>query len=58
MFRFFESLVDPYPMHEPEAPPRRLWAFVLHYSRPVLPWLVAPPEKQQTPLRQTTPVGH
>ena len=41
MFRFFESLVDPYPMREPEAPPRRLWAFVLHYSRPVLPWLVA-----------------
>src|SRR5690606_4036640 len=41
MFRFFDSLVDPYPMREPEAPPRRLWAFVLHYSRPVLPWLVA-----------------
>ncbi|MCX7555678.1 ABC transporter ATP-binding protein [Xanthomonadaceae bacterium JHOS43] len=39
MFRFFESLVDPYPMAEPQAPPRRLLPFILHYSKPVLPWL-------------------
>ncbi len=40
MFRFFESLVDPYPAHEPTPPPSRLWPFLLHYSRPVLPYLV------------------
>jgi len=41
MFRFFEKLVHPYPKHEPAMPPRALWAFMFHYSRPVLPWLVA-----------------
>ncbi len=41
MFRFFESLVDPYPAREPQAPPRKLWPFILYYSRPVVPWLVA-----------------
>ena len=39
MFRFFESLVDPYPAAEPQQPPRRLLAFLLHYSRPLLPYL-------------------
>lgn len=39
MFRFFESLLDPYPDGEPGTPPRRLAAFLLHYSRPLLPWL-------------------
>lgn len=35
MFRFFESLVDPYvPYDEVDAPPRRLWPFVRDYSRP------------------------
>ena len=41
MFRFFENLVAPYPAREPQPPPRRLFPFVLYYSRPVLPWLVA-----------------
>ncbi|KZE28190.1 ABC transporter ATP-binding protein [Chelatococcus daeguensis] len=40
MFRFFETLVDPFPRAEAVAPPRRLVPFVMHYSRPVLPWLI------------------
>ncbi|MFA7541640.1 MAG: ABC transporter ATP-binding protein, partial [Lysobacterales bacterium] len=39
MFGFFEKRVDPFPAGEPEMPPARLWPFVLHFSRPVLPWL-------------------
>ncbi|MBF9059505.1 ATP-binding cassette domain-containing protein [Rhodobacterales bacterium HKCCSP123] len=35
MFRFFESLVDPYTTYpESDAPPRRLWPFLWTYSRP------------------------
>ncbi|WP_458524618.1 ABC transporter ATP-binding protein [Onishia taeanensis] len=41
MFRFFESLIDPYPGGVPETPPRRLLAFLFHYSRPLLPLLLA-----------------
>ncbi|MCL7939710.1 ABC transporter ATP-binding protein/permease [Halomonas sp. ATCH28] len=41
MFRFFEDLVDPYPSGEPGTPPRGLFAFILHFSRPVLGLLVA-----------------
>lgn len=40
MFRFFEKRIDPYPAGEPATPPRRLFAFLLHYSRPLLPWLL------------------
>ncbi|WP_404298221.1 ABC transporter ATP-binding protein [Halomonas sp.] len=40
MFRFFETLVNPYPSGEPETPPRGLGAFILHFSRPVLPLLI------------------
>ena len=40
MYRYFERLVDPFPPAQPTVPPRRLWAFLLHYSRPVLPWLL------------------
>jgi len=39
MFRTFESLIDPFPATEPTVPPERLLPFMLHYSRPVLPWL-------------------
>ncbi len=39
MFRFFEGLIDPFPPGEPTLPPRRLLPFLLHYSRPVLPFL-------------------
>jgi ATP-binding cassette, subfamily B, multidrug efflux pump len=41
MFRFFEQRIDPYPQGEPTTPPRGLIAFLLHYSRPLLPWLLA-----------------
>ena len=35
MFRFFESLVDPYVAYEEkDAPPRRLLPFLMEYSRP------------------------
>ncbi|UYG09664.1 ABC transporter ATP-binding protein [Halomonas sp. M4R1S46] len=41
MFRFFETLVNPYPGGEPQVPPRGLLPFILHFSRPVLPLLIA-----------------
>ena len=35
MFRYFENLVDPFvAYHEVDAPPTRLWPFMLDYSRP------------------------
>ena len=40
MFRFFERRIDPFPDAEPKQPPERLGAFLYHYSRPLLPWLV------------------
>lgn len=39
MFRFFESRIDPYPAAQPKQPPSGLFPFLLHYSRPLLPWL-------------------
>ncbi len=41
MFRFFETLVDPYPDREMGVPPRGLFAFIRFYSRPVAGLLVA-----------------
>ncbi|WBU53730.1 ABC transporter ATP-binding protein [Paracoccus sp. SCSIO 75233] len=40
MFRWFESRLDPYPQDRPQMPPRSFWAFLLHYSRGALPWLL------------------
>ena len=40
MFRFFETRINPYPKGEPTTPPRKLLPFLLHYSRPLLPWLL------------------
>ena len=44
MFRFFESLVDPYtPYAETDTPPTRLWPFLRDYLRParrVMAWTV------------------
>jgi ATP-binding cassette subfamily B multidrug efflux pump len=35
VFRFFESLVDPYgPYEQTDTPPRRLWPFLKDYIRP------------------------
>ncbi|HTF95259.1 MAG TPA: ABC transporter ATP-binding protein [Cellvibrio sp.] len=33
MFRFFESLIKPFPPQEPTNPPKTLYAFCRHYSR-------------------------
>ncbi|MEQ9688381.1 MAG: ABC transporter ATP-binding protein [Bauldia litoralis] len=41
MFAFFERLVDPYPAEEPAMPPKGVLAFCLHYSRTLLPALIA-----------------
>ena len=40
MFAAFERLVDPYPAAEPEMPPKGLFAFSYHYTRPFLVPLV------------------
>lgn len=40
MFRFFEKQIDIYPAGEPATPPRTLFAFLLHFSRPLVPWLL------------------
>jgi ATP-binding cassette subfamily B multidrug efflux pump len=39
LFRFFETLVSPYPPDDGTLPPKRLLAFIYYYSRPVLPYL-------------------
>lgn len=33
MFRFFESLIKPFPPQEPTAPPKTLYSFCRHYSK-------------------------
>ena len=33
MFRFFESLIKPFPPQEPQEPPKSLYAFCRHYTR-------------------------
>lgn len=40
MFAWFEKRVNPYPSEEPTRPPEGLFPFIMHYSRPVLWWLV------------------
>ena len=40
MLRRFETLIDPFPEAGAGAPPKKLFAFLLHYSRPALPWLL------------------
>ena len=40
MLRRFETLIDPFPEAGGGAPPKGLFAFLMHYSRPALPWLI------------------
>ncbi len=40
MFRFFESLIKPFPPQDPEQPPATLFAFCRHYTRGTEPYLV------------------
>jgi len=35
LFRWFETRIDPFPAEEPTKPPTGLFAFCLHYARPV-----------------------
>ncbi len=41
LFSKFEAQIDAYPADAPTRPPQTLWGFTLHFSRPVLPWLLA-----------------
>lgn len=40
MFRFFESLIKPFPPQEPTNPPKTLYAFCRHYSRGAEAYLI------------------
>ncbi|WP_302055093.1 ABC transporter ATP-binding protein [Halomonas sp. 3H] len=40
LLRYFETLVNPYPEEAHGTPPRGLFPFILHFSRPVLPLLL------------------
>ena len=40
MFRFFESLIKPFPPEHPKAPPETLFAFCRHYARGSEPYLL------------------
>ncbi|RYZ83668.1 MAG: ABC transporter ATP-binding protein, partial [Moraxellaceae bacterium] len=33
MFRFFEKLINPFPVEDPQTPPKSLYAFCRHYTR-------------------------
>lgn len=41
LFKYFEQRVNPYPEGEVATPPQGLLPFIWHFSRPVLPLLVA-----------------
>jgi ATP-binding cassette subfamily B multidrug efflux pump len=41
MFGWFERQLNPFPSEEPNVPPRGLFAFCWHYTRPAAPWLAA-----------------
>ena len=40
MFRFFESLTQPFPPEPPTQPPKGLYAFCRHYTQGMEPWLI------------------
>jgi ATP-binding cassette subfamily B multidrug efflux pump len=40
MLAFFENLIDPFPAAVPAKPPRSLFAFLWHYSKPIAPYLL------------------
>ncbi len=39
MFAYFEKLLKPFPPELPTRPPETLWAFCVHYTRGVWPWI-------------------
>ena len=40
MFRFFEHLINPFPLEKPKQPPKGLWAFCRHYTQGVELYLI------------------
>jgi len=40
MLAYFESLVEPFPAAVPDKPPRSLFGFLWHYSKPIAPHLL------------------
>lgn len=40
MFRYFESLLNPFPAEEPVEPPKTLVAFCMHYTRGAWPYII------------------
>tara|TARA_R110000787_G_scaffold58218_7_gene132727 strand:+ start:1394 stop:3247 length:1854 start_codon:yes stop_codon:yes gene_type:complete len=40
MFRFFERRIEPFPDSPLEVPPKGFLAFMLHYVRDAVPWLI------------------
>ena len=41
VFKWFESRLNPYPLGEPQQPPKGLVAFCLHYCQGAKRWLIA-----------------
>jgi len=41
VFERFESLSDPFPMADNTPPPKKAFAFILHYSQGMWPWLLS-----------------
>ncbi|QND47784.1 ABC transporter ATP-binding protein [Rhizobium lusitanum] len=41
MFGWFEQRLTPFPTEVPDVPPRGLFAFCWHYTKPAAPWLIA-----------------
>ena len=41
MFKYFESLVNPFPLDHPEQPPQGLFRFCRHYTKGLEPYLIA-----------------
>ena len=39
MFGWFERRLNPYPSKAPSLPPKGLFAFLWHYTKPAAPWL-------------------
>jgi ATP-binding cassette subfamily B multidrug efflux pump len=40
IFRWFESLLDPFPAEEPTEPPRTFLAFCMHYAKGTWPFII------------------
>lgn len=37
---WFENLINPFPLEEPQTPPSTIFAFCWHYSKSIWPWLL------------------